>query len=102
MFDRVPKPAPPVCPVCGAEVPEKARACPDCGADHQTGWNEEAAAGDGLDLPDQEFDYDAFVKREFGGVRKPASAKQVWLVALSVAVIFIGLLWLWRRMQGAW
>ena len=32
----------------------------------QTGWSEEADT-DGLDLPDEEkFDYDDFVKREFG------------------------------------
>ncbi len=86
--------------MCGADVPERARACPDCGADHQTGWNEEATAGDGLDLPDQDFDYDAYIKREFGAAPKPAPVKQIWIVALVVAVVFIGLLWLWRWMNG--
>jgi len=35
-------------------------------ADEQTGWSEEAHAS-GLNLPDENFDYDGFVKREFGG-----------------------------------
>jgi hypothetical protein len=94
------KPPPEICPVCGAAVPESARACPDCGADHATGWNEEATAGDGLDLPDREFDYDAYLKREFGEKRPGAAARKIWLVAIAAAVIFIVLLWLWKRLQG--
>ena len=49
------------CPVCGAIVPSRARACPECGADEKTGWDEEATRYDGLDLPgeisagDQDF-----------------------------------------------
>jgi hypothetical protein len=43
------------CPVCGADVPPRARACPACGADERTGWNEEATRYDGLDLPDHAF-----------------------------------------------
>lgn len=44
------------CPVCGAEVPPRARACPHCGADEKTGWNEEATRYDGLDLPETAFE----------------------------------------------
>jgi len=43
--------APEICPACGAEVPSRALACPECGADEKTGWNEEATRYDGLDLP---------------------------------------------------
>ena len=39
------------CPVCGEAVPRTALACPGCGADERSGWNEEAARYDGLDLP---------------------------------------------------
>ena len=53
---------PEICPNCGAEVPPKARACPECGADEKTGWSEEAHAS-GLGLPDENFDYDDFVKQ---------------------------------------
>ena len=81
---------PETCPNCGAEVPPKARACPECGADETTGWSE-AALADGLDLPDENFDYNDFVKREFGG--KSPVPRGIhwfwWVVALVVAAIFI-------------
>ena len=91
-------PPPSVCPVCGAGVPEKALACPECGADHETGWNEEATAGDGLDLPETEFDYNAFVKREFGA-HDPVyrSMIKVWMIVIFVVItIGLGLLFLWK------
>ncbi|MEI6072214.1 MAG: zinc-ribbon domain-containing protein [Verrucomicrobiae bacterium] len=82
--------APEICPNCGAEVPPKARACPECGADEQTGWSEEARVG-GLDLPDENFDYNDFVKREFGG--KSVVPRGLhwfwWVVALMVAALFL-------------
>lgn len=37
-------------------MPRKARACPQCGADERTGWNEEDTRYDGLALPDEAFD----------------------------------------------
>src|SRR5208283_3984588 len=64
--DSIPMGLPPEnCPNCGAEVPAGAKACPACGADERTGWSEEAYVG-GLNLPDETFDYDEFVDREFG------------------------------------
>jgi hypothetical protein len=56
---------PEICPNCGAEVPPNARSCPECGADERTGWSEEARQS-GLGLPEENFEYDDFVKREFG------------------------------------
>ena len=56
---------PETCPNCGADVPPRAKSCPGCGSDEKTGWSEEAHVG-GLDLLDEEFNYDEFVKREFG------------------------------------
>ncbi|MEI6072237.1 MAG: hypothetical protein WCS31_10625 [Verrucomicrobiae bacterium] len=71
-------------------MPPKARACPECGADEQTGWSEEARVG-GLDLPDENFDYNDFVKREFGG--KSVVPRGLhwfwWVVALMVAALFL-------------
>jgi hypothetical protein len=40
-----------ICPNCGAEVPLRSLACPECGADDRTGWSEDTLY-DGLDLPD--------------------------------------------------
>ena len=47
---------PDVCPVCGESVPRNARACPGCGADERSGWDDETTRYDGLDLPDSAFD----------------------------------------------
>jgi hypothetical protein len=85
--------APDICPVCGAEVPPDARACSQCGSDEQTGWSEQARY-DGLDLPDEEFDYDEFVQRELGGgpPKPPGIHWFWWLLGLALAV---GLLLFW-------
>ena len=42
-----------VCPNCGAEVTLKAKACPECGSDENTGWSEDTMY-DGIDLPEPE------------------------------------------------
>ena len=81
--------------VAWANVPPKARACPDCGADEQTGWSE-AASAEGLDLPDENFDYDDFVKREFGG-RGPVPRGIRWYWWLIALVVVVALLALWLR-----
>ena len=81
---------PDTCPNCGAEVPRKSRACPECGADEHTGWSE-AARSDGLGLPDESFDYNDFVKREFGGEKPvPRGIHWFWwVVALALVAAFI-------------
>ena len=86
---------PPVCPNCGAEVPRNAKACPECGSDETTGWSETAYAG-GLDLPDEEFDYDKFVAEEFGAKKKiPRGIHWFWwLVAIALLVTFA--IWFFR------
>lgn len=43
--------APDECAVCGAPVPKRAQACPECGADERTGWRGPSVY-DGLDLPE--------------------------------------------------
>lgn len=83
--------APPeTCPNCGADVPRNAKACPECGADEQTGWSEEARASN-LGLPEEHFDYDEFVREEFGP-RSPLPRGIGWwwwavAVFLIVAVV---------------
>jgi hypothetical protein len=85
---------PETCPNCGADVPPNARACPQCGADEQTGWSE-AARTDGLDLPDENFDYEDFVKREFGDKRAvPRGINWFWWVVALLALTAFAALWL--------
>lgn len=92
MSDGMPAPArpptPEYCPVCGEPVPPRALACPECGADHNSGWREDAA--DGLDLPDEEFDYDQFVKDEFGS--GAPRVRPIWAITAAVLLVAI-VLW---------
>ncbi len=82
--------APEYCPHCGAEVPDGARACPECGSDEQTGWSERAHA-DRLGIPDESFDYEEFVQRELEGRPPPHRRGRGigWLVALAVIVALV-------------
>ena len=77
---------PDICPNCGTLVPDRARSCPECGADEETGWSDQAQA-QRLGLPDDEFNYDEFAKAEFGDKDrvvpqlKPRGLSWVWWVA---------------------
>ncbi len=71
-----------VCPNCGAEVPIKALACPECGSDEKTGWSEDTMY-DSLDLP------------EFEEARKKPSTSVfqnkyfLYVVAIVTILVFI-------------
>jgi uncharacterized membrane protein YvbJ len=87
--------APEICPNCGAEVPPNAKACPECGSDENTGWSEQARY-DSLDLPDDKFNYDDFVEREFGW-KKPVPRGQHWfwwiIAVLIVVALVLAFVW---------
>jgi hypothetical protein len=80
--------SPDVCPNCSSEVPPNAKACPECGSDETTGWSEKASA-DNLGLPDEEFDYEEFVKDEFGGATKPRGIGWFWWVVVLILVALL-------------
>lgn len=87
------------CPVCVEPVPAGRRSCPHCGSSANDGWGT-PAEGEGLDLPDDEFNYEEFVEREFGGEgratrpgRGPRKALLWALVALALAAVFAGAGW---------
>ena len=81
---------PELCPVCGEDVPRHALACPQCGADHSSGWREDADTYDGVELPEDDFNYDEFVKQKFGSQAKPAGLKTIWwIVGIALIVAFV-------------
>lgn len=87
MTDRFDPPGP--CPICGEDVPPSARACPGCGSCHGTGWSDDAAY-DALDLPGQEFDYEAYVAEEFGSERPSKRGRPArWVVATAILLLLI-------------
>jgi uncharacterized membrane protein YvbJ len=83
---------PDVCPNCGADLPRNARVCPECGSCDETGWSQGADSG-GLDLPDDSFDYEGFVEREFGEKKPALKPRQIpwfwWVVAIIVVLAFL-------------
>ncbi|MDQ2660229.1 MAG: zinc ribbon domain-containing protein [Verrucomicrobiota bacterium] len=81
------KQAPEICPVCGEDVPPRALACPECGADEKSGWREDAENLDGLELPDDDFDYERFVQEEFARSPKPAGINRVWWIT-AIVILF--------------
>ncbi|MCW1921055.1 hypothetical protein OKA05_00720 [Luteolibacter arcticus] len=99
-----------LCPGCDREVRVGSRGCPHCNADApgkrllrkkqrpkaaakrarvRKSWEQDPSY-DGLDLPDEDFDYDDFVAREFG--HKPhrkIGIKWYWWVTAIVVVVLI-------------
>ena len=86
---------PEICPVCGEDVPPRSLACPECGADHNSGWREDADAYDGVDLGDEAFDYDEFVREEFGTAVRPKGISRLWWLTALMLVIALAALWLY-------
>jgi len=75
---------PEVCPVCGEDVPPRALACPECGADHNSGWKLDTDLGG---IEEAEFDYDDFVKNEFGSSPKPSGISPLWWITGIILLI---------------
>jgi hypothetical protein len=76
---------PSICPVCGEEVPPRALACPECGADEESEWKE-GAEYEHAGFSEEEFDYEAFVAEEFGGGKKKSGRQLVWWIAAIVVL----------------
>lgn len=78
------------CPGCGSAVSPNASGCQDCGAKKVDGRWVAPESSDGLALPDDDFDYDDFVEREFGSGSGRKSGKELfwWIVAIVVLIAF--------------
>lgn len=85
------------CPACGEWVPRGAVACDDCGACAKSGWKKDSDVYDGLDLPEEDFDYDEFVDREFGSSKGGRqTSREVfwrWVAAIVLVVMVLGYIW---------
>jgi hypothetical protein len=82
---------PKVCPVCGEDVPPAALACPECGADYNSGWRENAEVYDAVNLPDEDFNYEEFVEQEFGSSHKPVIKRVWWITAIVLIAALIAI-----------
>jgi hypothetical protein len=92
------------CAHCGADVPARSLACPECGSDRGTGWSEDASDWAG-DPPsgygnDPDFDYAEALRSEGlapSGPPSRATLRRRWVVTLCVLLIVCFLLWLLER-----
>ena len=76
------------CPVCGGDVPPKAKACPHCGSDENTGWSDKTYL-DGIDLPDDDFEEK--LKTEYGVNLDKYNRKKTikWITAVLMILLFL-------------
>lgn len=89
------------CPFCDHEA-RVGQPCPGCAPKITTprrqrkSWQQDHSA-DGLDLPDDDFDYDAFVAREFGGAphRRLGVKWYWWLLGVLVLAAMLAA-WVFR------
>ncbi len=78
-----------LCPFCGTDA-RVGKPCPGCVKKSKPpgkkSWQQSKSL-DGLDLPSDDFDYEAFVAREFGG-KAPHQALGIkwywWLLAIAL------------------
>jgi hypothetical protein len=80
-----------LCPGCGREVRVGSQGCPQC--NQLDPWEQDdTEIYDGLDLPDDKFDYQQFLKNEFGDKKINTNGLSLfwWIVAiiLLIALIF--------------
>lgn len=87
------------CPSCGTEV-QVGGVCPGCPrpkpkkrkamhAHPKHAWEQDSAY-DGLDLPEEDFDYDEFVAREFHGAphRRLGVKWYWWAIGVGILILF--------------
>lgn len=85
------------CPTCATALSPNALSCGRCGAQRDGAVWLAPHACDGLDLSDDEFDYDDFVRREFGTDRGEGNRvtrlnpreRFWWVVAVVLLVILL-------------
>lgn len=98
-----------ICPDCGAEVRVGSRGCARCASDRATkawdksnsslksqskpkSWSQDEVY-DGLDLPEEDFDYDAFLEEEFGGGKRKSRLHRVWWLTAVVLLVALAAGW---------
>jgi len=85
------RPPPAECANCGATIPSRAHACPECGADERTGWRENSVY-DHLDLPESALpdnDADATNRTQTSDRRVNGIPWYWWCIGVAI-LLFLG------------
>ena len=91
------------CPTCANPLSPNARSCGRCGTRREGGTWLTPESADGLGIDDESFDYDDFIRREFGEggkggnwfTRMSAKERFWWVVAVVTLVAFAALAFRW-------
>lgn len=91
------------CPTCAHPLSPNARSCGRCGARREGATWLTPESADGLGIDDEPFDYDDFIRREFGEegkggswfTRMSAKERFWWVVAVVTLVAFAVLAFRW-------
>ena len=99
-----PRRPPEVCPVCGEDVPPNAKACPECGACHESGWKLDDRPDYGaLDLPDWAYEDDEKKIVRPLARRPRSSGSRLWLWrSVAAGLILWWLYWLTSYKMQWW
>ncbi len=89
-MNRTTPPPPEECAQCGASVPRRASACPECGADEHTGWRE-TSLYDGLDLPEESREDDGGEAAKVAARRSVGGLAWYWWVIGLMLLFTLGL-----------
>jgi len=90
-----------ICPDCGAEVRVGSRGCVRCASDRATkAWDdrkpwEQDEEYDGVDVPDDDFDYEEFLDKEFRGGRRKTKREWFWWAVAIVLLVSMAAGWVW-------
>jgi len=61
-----------------------------------SGWGADPSL-DGLNLPDEDFDYESYVAAEFGGKPKTSRKEKLWRLAGVIVLVMLA----WIILRGA-
>lgn len=79
-----------ICPGCGADVKVGSSGCAKCNDLDPWELEDDDQIYDGLDLPDDDFDYDEFVEKEFGdGIPKHGMSLVWWVTGVILLIAFL-------------
>lgn len=84
------------CPYCGEMIKKRAKACPHCGSDEQTGWSDDTYL-DGIDIGN-DFDYDEVARKEFSTKSYSGNRWKSWKVLTGILVLVLFLLFVLRSL----
>ena len=85
------------CPTCAHPLSPNARSCGRCGTRREGATWLTPGSADGLGIDDEPFDYDDFIRREFGEggradnwfTRMSAKERFWWVVAVVLLAAFV-------------